>query len=77
MGRDMGTVKCIGLMDRAMKASGNLMYAMARVPSIIQMEINMTDCGKTIKLTDMELISMRTELLMLENGTKISNMDTE
>ena len=41
------------------------------------MAIFMKGSGSMIRLTDMELISMQMGLLMLENGTKISNMDTE
>ena len=40
------------------------------------MAIFMRGSGSMTKLMDMELISMQMGLLMLENGTKISNTDT-
>ncbi len=55
-------------MEQSILASGSAIKSMGKVSKCGQMDHLMRDNGKTIKLTDMVSLFMRTEMCMRENG---------
>lgn len=73
----MGSAFRYGLTVHATKVSGVLIKPMGRASCIMQMVMSTRVSGSTTKLKELVVTHTLMEHITRENGTTISNMDTE